>query len=85
MGETIDAEHEPPLHAGHAIQKVCGIAAERREAGQDEEGVDGDQDGVQPVPVVENQSVLERKEYDETPQQGAVVRRSGRGQRGEFP
>ena len=51
VADAVDADHQPPLQLGDALQEARGVAAQRGDDRQEQEDVDRDEDREQPVPV----------------------------------
>ncbi len=77
-------DHQRPLHLGDAHEIALGLAAQRRDDGQEQEDVDRDEDGVEPVPVGPDQIVLEGQHDEEGGDQRPVVGAARMGERHEL-
>ena len=66
-------------HCVTAIRSMKRVVSARNAAmiGMKQEGVNGDHDRVEPVPVDRDQDVLQRQDHEEGGDQGIVVCRGG--------
>ena len=73
MADAIDADHQRPLHPGHAHQEALGVPAQHGDDRDQQKGIDRDQDGIHPVPLGIDQIVLRGQRHEEGGQDRPMV------------
>src|SRR5688500_7265228 len=73
VAHAVDADHSGPLHFGGAFEETFAIAGGRATHGQDQEGVNWNENDEEAVPFRGEKNVVERQDDEEEPEKAAMV------------
>src|ERR1041385_6506568 len=73
VAEGINADHEGPLDFGGAFEEAFGIAGEGGAQRDEKEGINGNENGEEAIPVFVDEGVMERRDDEECPEKRAMI------------
>src|SRR5688500_7086490 len=84
IAEAINAHHQAPLNFRGALEEALAIAIHSAARGQNQEGIDRNEDDEEVEPIQREQVILHGNHDEEREEEAAVIGEAGRRERNEF-